>query len=425
MNEKSAIEINSISKVYKLYSAHRDRMKEVGKGEVLGIIGQNGSGKSTLLKILASVVTPTSGSFRCNGRVSALLELGGGFNMELTGVENVMFLGAIQGYSKKEMKMRLEDILDFAEIGEYAYQPVKNYSSGMYIRLAFSMNININPEILIVDEALAVGDIRFQQKCFRKIREIKESGKTIVMCSHSLGAVKDFCTQALWIHNGSMMKYGDPVAVTETYQSFMSQQDAKTADSGQPGTADLHASLPRILEDAKYRNIRWSEVGKMSSGGSRKAVITHAAIISAPAVENLMTLEGGEQVRVAMIVRAEQDMINPMAQLTLNGKFSAEILSLNNHHFQQPLKIRAGTAAIVIFRFKFPLLVNGNYAVSLSISDVIDGNIQLFHSIHEAMMIGVNNPDPRFDSSGQIVLEDAGVFALIENEEEPPKTYGA
>ncbi len=210
MAKTVAIEVIDICKTYRLYGSHRDRMKEffhplrkryhtkhnalkdisftLQRGEVLGVIGQNGSGKSTLLKILASVVSPTEGQYNCNGRVTALLELGGGFNEEMTGVENIYFIGALQGYRKKEMKKRVDAILDFAEIGEYAYQPVKNYSSGMYVRLAFSMNININPEILIIDEALYVGDMRFQQKCFRKI---KESGKTIVFCSHNLSAVKD------------------------------------------------------------------------------------------------------------------------------------------------------------------------------------------------------------------------------------------
>jgi len=244
---QDAVIIDSLSKTYKLYHHHRDRIKElvhpfrkcfhrdyhalksismvVKKGEVIGIIGQNGSGKSTLLKILASVVTPTSGKFCCNGRITALLELGGGLNKDISGVENIYFLGGIQGYRKKEMKKKLQEILDFAEVGVYADQPVNNYSSGMYVRLAFSMAIHINPDILIIDEALAVGDIRFQQKCFRKIREFKDAGKTILFCSHNLGAVRDFCTRALWLHEGRIIEDGNPIFVADRYNAFMTTND--------------------------------------------------------------------------------------------------------------------------------------------------------------------------------------------------------
>ncbi len=142
------------------------------------------------------------GLVECKGNVTALLELGAGFNSELTGIENIYYLGAIQGVSKTEMQKKIDEILTFAELGDYAWQPVKNYSSGMYVRLAFSLSIHIDPEVLIIDEALSVGDVRFQQKCFRKIRQFKEQGKTIIFCSHSMQAVRDFCTKVIWIHDG-------------------------------------------------------------------------------------------------------------------------------------------------------------------------------------------------------------------------------
>jgi len=234
---------NSLSKSYKLYDSRRDFIKEIfhpfrkiyhkkfhalkdvsfdlAKGEVLGIIGKNGSGKSTLLKILASVVTPTSGKYVCNGRITALLELSGGFNMELTGIRNINFLGELQGFTKKDMKKRSQQILEFAEIGEYAYQPVKSYSSGMYMRLAFSLAIHVDPDVLIIDEILAVGDLRFQQKCLRKIQEFKDEGKTIVLCSHNLNTINDFCTRAIWIHDGVLREDGLPIETTSNYSAFM------------------------------------------------------------------------------------------------------------------------------------------------------------------------------------------------------------
>lgn len=250
MTEENAITVNAVSKSYKLYNTKRDIIKEffhpfrkryhsmfdalknvsfsVKKGEVVGIVGKNGSGKSTLLKILASVTTPTSGGYVCNGRVTALLELSGGFNKELTGIENITFLGKLQGFSKSNMARKIEQILDFAEIGEYAYQPVKSYSSGMYMRLAFSLSINIDPEILIIDEILAVGDIKFREKCYSRILDFKNEGKTIVICTHSLGTVKDFCSRAIWIHEGSLRKDGEPIDVIEKYNSFMVSQKPKS-----------------------------------------------------------------------------------------------------------------------------------------------------------------------------------------------------
>jgi ABC-type polysaccharide/polyol phosphate transport system ATPase subunit len=237
------LQVSCITKIYKLYPSKRHRIKDffnpfkkghyknffalnsisfsLAKGKVLGIIGKNGSGKSTLLKILASVVSPTSGSIQANGRVTALLELSAGFNQALSGIDNIYFLGAIQGFTKTEMKQRIQAIIDFAELGEYINQPVKTYSSGMQVRLAFSQAINVDPDILIIDEALAVGDLRFQQKCFRKIKEFKESGKTIIMCTHNLAAVKEFCDRAIWLHEGVIREDGMPEKVTYNYSAYM------------------------------------------------------------------------------------------------------------------------------------------------------------------------------------------------------------
>ncbi len=243
MSKEITISVNSLSKTYKLYDSKQDFIKEalhpfrkcyhnkynalknisfkVTKGEVVGIIGRNGSGKSTLLKVLASVVTPTSGTYQCKGRVAALLELNGGFNRDLSGVENIKFLGALQGFTRNEMEVRMKDIFDFAEIGEYIYQPVKTYSSGMYMRLAFSLAINIDPDTLIVDEVLAVGDLKFREKCYSRIEKFKNEGKTIVICTHDLNIVKDFCSRAIWIHKGKLMKDDEPIEVVKEYSSFM------------------------------------------------------------------------------------------------------------------------------------------------------------------------------------------------------------
>ena len=214
-----AIRAENISKVYKLYDKPSDRMKEafgltrkkrhkehyaltdvdltIYKGETVGIIGTNGSGKSTILKIITGVLNPTKGDMTVNGRISALLELGAGFNMEYNGIENVYLNGTMMGFSKKEIDEKLPGILEFADIGDYVYQPCKTYSSGMFVRLAFAVAINIEPEILIVDEALSVGDVFFQAKCYHKFEEFKQAGKTILFVSHDLSSIAKYCDRAI------------------------------------------------------------------------------------------------------------------------------------------------------------------------------------------------------------------------------------
>ena len=222
MEQKKAIEISNITKVYKLYNKPSDRLKEtfsirkkilhrdflalknvsfdVYEGEILGIIGKNGSGKSTILKIITNVLTPTNGTAKINGKIAALLELGAGFNMEYTGIENIYLNGQMIGFSKEEMDEKLEDIVNFADIGEHIYQPVKTYSSGMFARLAFSVAISVDPDILIVDEALSVGDVFFQNKCYRKFEDFRRRGKTILFVTHDMGSVIKYCNRAILLN---------------------------------------------------------------------------------------------------------------------------------------------------------------------------------------------------------------------------------
>lgn len=238
-----AIKINNLSKIYKLYDKPIDRLKEslslskkkynkeyhalnnisfeVMKGETVGILGTNGSGKSTLLKIITGVLTPSSGSLEVNGKISALLELGAGFNPEYTGMENIYLNGTMMGYTKDQMEERVKPIIDFADIGEFIYQPVKTYSSGMFARLAFAVAINVEPEILIVDEALSVGDVRFQTKCINKMNQLRENGTTILFVSHATEQIKRFCTKAIWINKGEIVDIGKASEIVDKYEAFM------------------------------------------------------------------------------------------------------------------------------------------------------------------------------------------------------------
>ena len=231
MSENIAISVENISKVYKLYEKPSDRMKEalgfkkvpvkehfalddvsfqVARGETVGIIGTNGSGKSTVLKIITGVLNPTKGRVEIDGRISALLELGAGFNMEYTGIENVYLNGTMMGFSNEEIEAKMDDILNFADIGEFVHQPVKTYSSGMFVRLAFAVAINIEPEILIVDEALSVGDVFFQSKCYHKFEEFKRMGKTILFVSHDLSSISKYCDRVVLLDKGHKRAEGAP-----------------------------------------------------------------------------------------------------------------------------------------------------------------------------------------------------------------------
>ena len=271
----SIIELSHIDKTYRLYDRPTDRIREalhprrkkyhkafhalddvsltVAKGETLGIIGQNGSGKSTLLKVITEIITPTSGEARVDGRVSALLELGAGFNQEFTGIENIYLNGTILGYTEAEMDEKMEAILSYAGIGDYVYQPVKTYSSGMFVRLAFAVAIHVDPDILIVDEALAVGDLSFQLKCMDTFTQFREKGITILFVSHDLNTIRRFCTRCIWLKEGHVEMEGDTDAVAARYDGFLKSQiaagEAGLKHMGQGGNNIVHMDDVRLLDE--------------------------------------------------------------------------------------------------------------------------------------------------------------------------------
>lgn len=247
-----AIEIKNLTKQYNMYQKPQDRMKEalnpfkksyhdifyalkdinvvVEKGEMIGFIGENGSGKSTLLKIITGVLSPSSGSLEINGKIAALLELGSGFNPEYSGYDNIYLNGMVLGFSKEEIDEMVDDIIAFADIGDHISQPVKTYSSGMFVRLAFAVAINVDPDILIVDEALAVGDLEFQLKCMEKFTELRNSGKTILFVSHDVNAVRRFCDRVYWLKNGEVVDEGKTMEVTEEYDNYLKKKSIKSVD---------------------------------------------------------------------------------------------------------------------------------------------------------------------------------------------------
>ncbi|MGG5460319.1 ABC transporter ATP-binding protein [Clostridium sp. B9] len=272
---EKAIEVNRLCKNYKVYDSKSSRIKSiinpfgkketkdfraltdvsfyVNRGEIVGIIGNNGAGKSTLLKILTGVSYPSAGEIKVNGRVSSLLELGTGFNPELTGEENIYFNGSLMGLTHEEIENVKDEIMSFADIGEFIYQPVKSYSSGMYARLAFAVAININPDILIVDEILSVGDVGFQKKCVDKFNEFKEAGKTVLYVSHGLETVQSFCERAVWLEKGKVMEVGPAFDVVEKYYDKLMKSEEKEEEATEPGKFVELKNVGIIDEKKSYK----------------------------------------------------------------------------------------------------------------------------------------------------------------------------
>lgn len=275
MSDDIAIKVENLTKAYKLYNSPMDRLKEalspfrrkfhhdfralnevsfeVGKGQTVGILGKNGAGKSTLLKILTGVLTPSSGNVSVNGKVSALLELGAGFNAELSGIENIYFNGLLMGYSREEMDRRLDDILSFADIGEFVLQPVKTYSSGMFVRLAFSVAINVTPEILIIDEALSVGDMFFQAKCMAKMKKMIDAGVTVLLVTHDTGSIKSLCHKAILLQDGALVANDEADKVVEMYFSARVANQQVVVKNNEMRDRFLETSLREIFKsDQKH-----------------------------------------------------------------------------------------------------------------------------------------------------------------------------
>lgn len=310
----TAIRAEKISKVYKLYKSPVDRLKEsllhrnkilhsehhalheidltINKGEIVGIIGENGSGKSTLLKIITGVLTPSGGEIEVKGRVAALLELGAGFNLEYTGIENIYLNGLMMGFNREEITAKLDSILSFAELGDYIYQPVKTYSSGMFARLAFSVAINVQPDILIVDEALSVGDMYFQAKCVTKMKELFHTGVTVLYVSHDLNSIKSLCNKALYLKNGTIEAYGEAENVVDMYAKYVREQmniSLEKSDNSEDKTFPL--SNLKLEDDIPFKeNLAFEEKVKDFRQGTKEAVLTELELLDEETISFIMQI---------------------------------------------------------------------------------------------------------------------------------------
>ena len=431
MSEELAISLRGVSKCFKRYDRPVDRLKEllipgksraqefwalrdidldVPKGQTLGIVGRNGSGKSTLLQIIAGTLTPTTGTVQVNGRVSALLELGSGFNPEFTGRQNIFFNAQILGLSKAEIENKFDQIATFADIGEFLEQPVKTYSSGMHVRLAFAVASHVDADIIIVDEALAVGDAIFTQKCMRFIRKFQDYG-TLLFVSHDLNSIKNLCNKAMWLNNGQIVVRGKARETAESYLQFTLQEtyggseeltSLETTD--QPLENSSSQSNADIKFDKNYYNSDFEIVNNISSA---KGWQTGKAEIKSVYLTRLSNnsshiFQGGEAVRLIILAETFEALLSPILGFLVRDRLGQDLFGENTFVFttHNSVSVDAGSILEGIFEFNLPMLPNGQYAVMASIADGdIYENIQ-HHWLHDALIINVASSKVRYGLVG-------------------------
>ncbi len=441
-----AIHVEGLNKVYRLYDHNRDRLidslglarkkryrehfalnnvdLDVYQGECVGIIGTNGSGKSTILKIITGVLNPTSGTVQVNGRISALLELGAGFNYEYNGIENVYLNGTMIGFSEKEIDEKLQDILDFADIGDYVYQPVKTYSSGMFVRLAFAVAINIDPEILIVDEALSVGDVFFQAKCYHKFEEFKKQGKTILFVSHDLSAISKYCDRAVLLNQGVKLGEGSPRDMIDIYKQVLVGQyelptgdkkanlaadedirklAARKADGGASRTSspDEEAAQGQPAQTGQAEEKNAGQPAEEGEGrpvpglniqaleyGTKEAEIVEYYMTDGAGLRTSAILKG-EPFTLHMKVKIHKDIAAPIFALSIKNIKGVEITGTNTMVERSFLEsVKAGEVLAITFTQKVRLQ-GGEYLLSLGVTGYEKDAFTVYHRLYDILNLTV------------------------------------
>ena len=409
-----AIRVDDVSKLYKLYDKPSDRLKEslgltrkklykehyalhnvsfdVKRGETVGIIGTNGSGKSTILKIITGVLNPSGGHVEIDGRISALLELGAGFNMEYTGIENIYLNGTMIGFSREEIDAKIQDILDFADIGDFVHQPVKTYSSGMFVRLAFAVAINIDPEILIVDEALSVGDVFFQAKCYKKFEDFKKMGKTILFVSHDLGSISKYCDRVVLLNRGKKLAEGTPKEMVSMYKRIMVNQDkAEEIAAHQMDMSSLEEDDEKEIKEAACEG-QWKNHYNLNPDvdeyGNGAAEIEDFAIID----ENgnyTNAIVKGTRFRLKSKVKFKQDVHDPIFTYTFKNIQGVAITGTNTMYEKKDVPLaKEGETYVATFEQDM-FLQGGEYLLSMSCTGYRDGEFQVYHRLYDVCNVTV------------------------------------
>lgn len=390
-----AIKVENLSKVYKLYSKPIDRMKEslslskkkysrehhalnnisfeIKKGETVGIIGTNGSGKSTILKIITGVLSSTKGNIEVNGRISALLELGAGFNQEYTGIQNIYLNGTMMGFTKEEIDKKIDSIVDFADIGDFINQPVKTYSSGMFVRLAFAVAINIEPEILIVDEALSVGDVFFQAKCYKKFEDFKKEGKTILFVSHELGSISKYCDRVILLNKGRKLSEGEPKEVIDIYKKVLVNQ---------LNNIETVYTVNKVIDDRKL----WKESLVTNPNtleyGSKLAEIKDFAIVDDKGIITNNIIKGST-FTIKMKVLFNTRIQDPIFAFTIKDLKGTEITGTNTMIEKINISsVESGYVKEVRFTQRIDLQ-GGEYLLSLGCTGYREGDFTVYHRLYD------------------------------------------
>lgn len=418
-----AISVEHISKVYKLYRGKADRLKDalhltrqknydefyalsdvnftVKKGETVGLIGTNGAGKSTLLKLLTGVLTPSEGQIEVNGKVSALLELGAGFNGEYTGLENIYFNGTLMGYTREQMEKKVPEILEFAGIGDYVYQPVKTYSSGMFARLAFALAINVEPDILVVDEALSVGDIYFQSRCFKKMDDIKKNGTTILLVTHDMSSVIKYCDKVVLLNHGKVVQEGNPKQMVDIYKKILVNQydeneDADGAEKKDALTVNKGSWMSQLSLNDKntiYGNgkAKIIDFGFFDENGRITGMVLKKSIFS-----------------FKVKVEFYEDIEYPILTYTVKNARGAEITGTNTMFEKVDFPLaKKGEQYVVTFTQK-ALLQGGDYLVSFGCTGYENGQFTVYdrhYDVANLTIVSEQNTVGTFDMDSKVTVE--------------------
>ncbi len=384
-----ALRVSEISKVYKLYEKQSDRLKEafsplrksyhtdfyalnnisfsIKKGESIGIIGTNGSGKSTMLKIITGVLNQTSGEVETHGKIAALLELGAGFNQDYTGIENIYLNGTMMGYSKEEVDKRLKDIIEFADIGEFINQPVKSYSSGMFVRLAFATQIFSEPDILIVDEALSVGDIRFQQKCYRAMEELMKN-KTVILVTHDTSAVAKFCKRVVWLEKGSLMFDGDVDEALKLYQGYLVKKSNDEMAQKWVNQFDEPKMVNTQIALGKESNYLPPIDESIKPNGNGDAIIVSCGLINNESNGTKDILEPGEKACFVAVVEFKRIVKKPLFGITVRDRVGNVSFDINNEMIGVDLPLGKERMEFRL-SFQVPPLNKGVYTISAAVAE--------------------------------------------------------
>ncbi|MBN1788438.1 MAG: ABC transporter ATP-binding protein [Sedimentisphaerales bacterium] len=420
-----AVSIKDISKKFRLFNSPKERFLEalhpfnkkyhrefwalrdinfnVQRGATVGIVGRNGSGKSTLLQIIYSVLRPTSGTVETDGRMSALLELGAGFSPEFTGRNNVMMNGTMMGFSAEEMKKRMPVIEAFADIGEFIDQPVKIYSSGMFVRLAFAAAINVDPDILIVDEALAVGDVKFQHKCFQKFEEFQKSGKTIIFVTHDMNAVVRHCDSAVLLNEGRLVQTGKPKDVMNRYMDILESRNSRSRAAVVEATSPADSldnlvsaeenltGLKEFLSDfsgiERLHTRKSYNKNEYRQNNGRVDVLDYYIICNG--VEDPVSVISGDTIDLYLKVRFNEPFDNPLAGFSVKTTDGLIIMGTHNMCFGIPI-VRSAGSEIAIFKFSIKLPLHaGDYFFDIGTidmgTDILDRRCSAIHLyVHES-----------------------------------------